>query len=115
MTTMHPMETAPRGRGKFVILFIRSGYVTTPLRCLVANYDSEFRPRQPWVDHAGDSVFDGGGNESDLVGWAPIPTHAARAADMDFAFGGFRSKPPEEFDTRTELGEAKVAPDPINI
>jgi hypothetical protein len=70
---MNPMSTAPKD-GTFIVLFINSGYTTTPFRCEVARYYPQYRPLQPWQNHANDSVFDGGGNDNDLVGWMPVPT-----------------------------------------
>ena len=64
-----PIETAPRD-GTYILLGAPSGYTTTPLRVEVAKYDAEFRPRQPWVDYAGDSFTDGGENPTC---WMPLP------------------------------------------
>ena len=64
-----PIETAPRD-GTYVILFGPSGYTTTPLRAEVCRYDAEYRPRQPWVNHANDSFEDGGGPPTC---WMPLP------------------------------------------
>lgn len=69
---MKPMIICPRD-GTFVVLFLNSGYKTTRLRAVVAHWDSQFRPRQPWIDHAGDSIFDGGGNIHEIRGWIPVP------------------------------------------
>lgn len=46
--------------GKYYMLRGDSGYTRTPHRIVVARYDPKFRPKQPWVDYAGDSVTDGG-------------------------------------------------------
>ena len=67
---LQPMETAPRD-GTYVILFGRSGYITTPWRCEVCHYDAEYRPRQPWVTYNGDSFRDSG---LEPIGWLPLPT-----------------------------------------
>jgi len=52
------IETAPRD-GRYILLFGPSGYITTPLRCEVCRYDAEYRPLQPWINHASDSFEDG--------------------------------------------------------
>jgi hypothetical protein len=93
---MNPMKTAPRD-GSYVMLFIKSGYSGTPLRVEVAQYTPRYRPKQPWVNHAGDSIYDAGGNANDVVGWLPVPEYrepplnnclfcrgAASAKGMDF-------------------------------
>lgn len=54
-----PIETAPRD-GSFILLAGPSGYTTTPLRVEVCRWDTEYRPHQPWVNHANDSFLDGG-------------------------------------------------------
>lgn len=66
---LRPIETAPKD-GTYILLFGPSGYVTTPLRCEVCRYDAEFRPLQPWVNHANDSFTDGGGAPTH---WLPLP------------------------------------------
>lgn len=54
-----PIETAPRD-GTYILLGGPSGYTTTPLRVEVCRYDAEYRPLQPWVNHANNSFMDGG-------------------------------------------------------
>ncbi len=63
------MDSAPIN-GTFILLGGPSGYSTTPLRFEVCKFDPEFRPRQPWVDYAGDSFTDGG--EAPTC-WIPLP------------------------------------------
>lgn len=58
-----PIEDAPNKT--FVLLRGSSGYTTTPYRYLNAQKDIEYRPRQPWIDYANDSVLDRGN----------LPTH----------------------------------------
>jgi hypothetical protein len=65
-----PLTTAPHD-GTYVLLAGPSGYIGTPLRVEVCKYDAEFRPRQPWVNYAGDS-FTEGGSEPTL--WMPLPS-----------------------------------------
>lgn len=47
-------------KGTYLLLRGPSGYTGTQHRYIVARHAAEFRPRQPWVDYAGDSVLDGG-------------------------------------------------------
>jgi hypothetical protein len=47
-------------RGCYLLLRGPSGYMGCPHRYIVAKHAAEFRPLQPWVDHAGDTVTDGG-------------------------------------------------------
>ena len=63
-----PIETAPKD-GTFILLAGNSGYTTTPLRVSVGRYYPEYRPNQPWVDHANDSFLDDGGEP---IFWAPL-------------------------------------------
>jgi len=84
---LNPLKTLPKD-GSYFQLWLRSGYTTTPLRCEVARYDPDYRPRQPWVDHANDSVFDRGGSEVDFVGWLPLPEVVVEVDDPVFSFGG---------------------------
>jgi hypothetical protein len=58
--TWFPLSEAPEN--KYVLLRGPSGYRGTPYRYLAARRDPVFRPLQPWVDYAGDSVLDGGGD-----------------------------------------------------
>lgn len=74
---MNPMSSVPEG--EYVLLFIKSGYTTTPLRCEVARCVPSFRLNQPWVNYAGDSVFDAGGTPADLLGWLPLPNYDPEA------------------------------------
>lgn len=67
---MKPMEDVPKD-GTYIILFAESGYTGTPHRCEICHWDEEYRPMQPWVNHAGDSFTDGGGRP---VGWLPLPS-----------------------------------------
>lgn len=67
---MYPMDVVPKD-GTYVILFGPSGYVGTPHRAAVCRWDPKFRPRQPWVDYAGDSFLDGG---EAPIGWWPLPS-----------------------------------------
>ncbi len=64
-----PIETAPRDR-TYILLAGPSGYGTTPLRVEVCRYDADFRPLQPWVNHANDSFLDGGDAPTH---WMPLP------------------------------------------
>lgn len=63
-----PISTAPKDR--FIILAGPSGYCSTPLRAEICRYDPEYRPRQPWVNHAGNSFLDGGEGPKY---WLPLP------------------------------------------
>lgn len=60
-----PIGRAPPGR--YVLLRGPSGYRGTPYRYVVARFDKDYRPLQPWVTAAGDSVLDSG----------EMPTHYA--------------------------------------
>lgn len=64
-----PIETAPKD-GTYVLLAGPSGYTTTPIRVEICKYDAEYRPLQPWVNHAGDSFLDGGEAPTH---WLPLP------------------------------------------
>lgn len=66
---LQPIETAPKD-GSYILLFGPSGYIGTPLRCEVCRHNAKLRPRQPWVNHAGDSFTDGGEAPTH---WAPLP------------------------------------------
>lgn len=66
--SIQSMNSAPKD-GTYILLFGDSGYTTTPYRCEVCRYDAEYRPLQPWVNHANDSFLDGGGEP---VGWMPL-------------------------------------------
>lgn len=64
----------PRCRdGRFITLYIKSGCTTTPLRAVVCRYYPQYRPEQPWITHANESIFDDGGSSEDMVGWVPVP------------------------------------------
>ena len=63
------IQSAPKD-GQYILLFGDSGYSTTPLRCEVCRYDAEYRPLQPWVNHANDSFEDGG---SAAKYWCELP------------------------------------------
>jgi hypothetical protein len=63
------MKTAPRD-GTYILLAGPSGYSTIPIRVEVCRYDAEFRPLQPWVNHANNSFTDGG---EQPTGWMPLP------------------------------------------
>lgn len=65
-----PIETAPKD-GRYIIVASDSGYTTTPLRAEVCRYDSEYKPLQPWVNHANDSFLDGGSEPP--IYWMPLP------------------------------------------
>jgi hypothetical protein len=67
--TWQPIETAPRD-GTHVLLAGPSGYSTTPLRVEVCSYESEYRPQNPWVNHASDAFSDGGAAPTC---WMPLP------------------------------------------
>jgi hypothetical protein len=69
MTKWRPLDSAPKD-GTYMLLAGKSGYTTTPLRVEVCRYDPEYRPRQPWVNHANDSFLDGGGPP---LYWHPLP------------------------------------------
>lgn len=68
-----PISRAPHGI--YVVLRGESGYIGTPYRLLVARHDVEFRPKQPWVTYAGDSVTDDG----------EMPTHFATLEELGLA------------------------------
>ena len=63
---LKPIETAPKGR--YILLFGKSGYMDTPLRCAVGRW---CRHKQRWNDHAGDAFTDDGGEPTH---WIPLPT-----------------------------------------
>lgn len=44
----------------YVIVLGESGYFCTPFQSAVAIMDHEYRPHDPWVDHAGNSLRDSG-------------------------------------------------------
>lgn len=67
--SIQSMDSAPKD-GTYILLFGDSGYTTTPYRCEVCRYDAEYRPLQPWVNHANDSFLDGG---DEPIGWMPLP------------------------------------------
>ncbi len=61
MIEWRPIEEVRKSSNKkYYLLRGDSGYKGTPFRYIVARYDSQFRPRQPWIDYAGDSVLDSG-------------------------------------------------------
>jgi hypothetical protein len=62
-------EDTPHNR--FLLLAGPSGSYITPLRFIVAKHYKAYRPHQPWIDHAGDSVLDGGEMPTH---WMEIPT-----------------------------------------
>lgn len=64
-----PIASAPKD-GAYILLAGPSGYIDTPLRAEICHYDAEYRPLQPWVNHAGDS-FEDGGPPATL--WMPLP------------------------------------------
>ena len=66
-----PIDTAPHD-GTYILLAGPSGYMGTPLRVEVCKYDAEFRPKQPWVNHGGDSFTDGGVAPTL---WMPLPAN----------------------------------------
>lgn len=70
--TWQPIATAPKD-GRYIILAGPSGYITTSLRAEICRYDAEYRPLQPWVNHANDSFMDGGPAPTH---WLPLPTMA---------------------------------------
>lgn len=74
---LQPIETAPKD-GTYILLFGPSGYTTTPLRCQVCRYYPEYRPLQPWVNHANDSFLDGG---SAPTHWMPLPSIAGKGSE----------------------------------
>lgn len=64
-----PIDTAPKD-SSYILLAGPSGYTTTPLRVVVCRWDAEYRPLQPWVNHANDSFMDGG---EEPCYWMPLP------------------------------------------
>lgn len=59
----------PRCRdGRYLLLFLPSGYTTIPVRCHAARWTLV---AHRWVDYAGDNVGDYG--SVDPVGWLPMP------------------------------------------
>ena len=67
---LRPIETAPKD-GTYVLLFGPSGYFTTPLRCDVARWDAEYRPRDPWVTYSNECFSSSG---QPPTHWMPLPT-----------------------------------------
>ena len=63
---LRPMEDAPIGNRKYVLLFGESGYIGTPWRVEVCKFSSW----GGWVNHAGDLFLASG---SEPVGWLPLP------------------------------------------
>lgn len=64
-----PLSTAPKD-GRFILLAGPSGYTTTPLRVEVCRWCPEYRPLNPWQNHANDAFSDGG---AEPTHWAPLP------------------------------------------
>ena len=64
--TIRPMKDAPQDR--FILLFGESGYGSTPLRCEVCQFYSDWGG---WRTYAGDYFGDTGNPEP--VGWLPLP------------------------------------------
>ena len=64
-----PIDTAPRD-GTWILLAAPSGYRKPTYRVEVCRYDDEYRPLQPWINHARDSFLDGGEAPTK---WAPLP------------------------------------------
>ena len=62
---LRPIETAPKGR--YILLFGRSGYMDTPLRCEVGCWS---RSKERWNNHAGDAFTDDG---EEPTHWMPLP------------------------------------------
>lgn len=62
-----PIATAPHNR--YVYLRGPSGYTGTPYRVMVAKHTADFRPLQPWITYAGDSVLEDGEMPTH---WMPI-------------------------------------------
>ena len=71
-----PIETAPKD-GRFILLAGDSGYYTTPLRVEVCRWYPEYRPLNPWQNHANDAFSDGGGPP---LYWMPLPEPPKEAA-----------------------------------
>jgi hypothetical protein len=65
LNQLKPIETAPKGR--YILLFGKSGYMDTPLRCEVGCWSKD---KQRWNDHAGDAFTDGG---DEPTHWMPLP------------------------------------------
>lgn len=74
---LKPIETAPKD-GSYILLFGPSGYIGTPLRCEVCHYDPEYKPLQPWVNHACNAFTDSGEAPTH---WAPLPTLGESSSD----------------------------------
>ena len=66
------IENAPKN--EYVLLRGPSGYTGTPYRYIVGKHDVEFRPLQPWVDPAGDSVLDGGSAPTHFIPLSVLET-----------------------------------------
>lgn len=69
MSKWQPIETAPKD-GTYILLAGLSGYTTTPLRASVGHFDPDYRPLNPWQDHANNAFTDGG---SLPTLWMPLP------------------------------------------
>ena len=65
---LRSIDTAPKNK-KYILLAGASGY-NAPLRFEVARYDAEYRPLDPWQNHANDAFSDGG---TKPLYWVPLP------------------------------------------
>ena len=54
-----PIADAPKD-GAWCLVAGPSGYTTTPWRVEVCRYYPEYRPHNPWQNHANDAFTDGG-------------------------------------------------------
>jgi hypothetical protein len=57
---MAPFGSRRMAKNTYVYLRGDSGYYGTPYRVIVAKHDAAYHPGQPWVNHTGDDVCDGG-------------------------------------------------------
>lgn len=55
-----PLSITDWPKNTYVYLRGASGYMGTKYRVMVAKYDEQYRPRQPWVTVSGDSVMEDG-------------------------------------------------------
>ncbi len=76
-------KTTPRGR--YLLVFGDSGYVTTDYRVEVCRHDAEFRPRSPWVNHANDAFTDGGPAPTLWMELPPLPPLVKPGGVVEFA------------------------------